>query len=376
MKDIINIVCDEGATSRVVIGSVEENFESLLPGGTPRIIIVTDAKVHANNLAFVNAHEHIVIGQGESSKTFVKLEEVYRQLLHMGADRSTFIVGMGGGIVTDVTGFVASTYMRGVRFGFLPTTLLAQVDASIGGKNGVNLDGYKNIIGVFNQPEFVLCDPELLSSLPDREFRAGLAEVIKAGIIGDAELFSMVERHSFEEIRSDAPLLRELIIRSIRVKTAIVEHDQRERGERRKLNLGHTFAHAIEKSFTNLSHGEAVAAGMAIVCDAAVRAGKLDEATADRIRNVISCMGLPTEFPVEMKQLLIAIRADKKREGNGIYLVFPRAIGECSVEMVNTDSLEEIFLDAAKAHQKPAPQSAVPEEAPEVPGSLSASEAL
>ena len=352
MKDIINIVCDEGATSRVVIGSVEENFESLLPGGTPRIIIVTDAKVHANNLAFVNAHEHIVIGQGESSKTFVKLEEVYRQLLHMGADRSTFIVGMGGGIVTDVTGFVASTYMRGVRFGFLPTTLLAQVDASIGGKNGVNLDGYKNIIGVFNQPEFVLCDPELLSSLPDREFRAGLAEVIKAGIIGDAELFSMVERHSFEE------------------------HDQRERGERRKLNLGHTFAHAIEKSFTNLSHGEAVAAGMAIVCDAAVRAGKLDEATADRIRNVISCMGLPTEFPVEMKQLLIAIRADKKREGNGIYLVFPRAIGECSVEMVNTDSLEDIFLDAAKAPQKPAPQSAVPEEAPEVPGSLSASEAL
>ena len=296
MKDIINIVCDEGATSRVVIGSVEENFESLLPGGTPRIIIVTDAKVHANNLAFVNAHEHIVIGQGESSKTFVKLEEVYRQLLHMGADRSTFIVGMGGGIVTDVTGFVASTYMRGVRFGFLPTTLLAQVDASIGGKNGVNLDGYKNIIGVFNQPEFVLCDPELLSSLPDREFRAGLAEVIKAGIIGDAELFSMVERHSFEEIRSDAPLLRELIIRSIRVKTAIVEHDQRERGERRKLNLGHTFAHAIEKSFTNLSHGEAVAAGMAIVCDAAVRAGKLDEATADRIRNVISawaCHGVP-----------------------------------------------------------------------------------
>ena len=266
--------------------------------------------------------------------------------------------------------------MRGVRFGFLPTTLLAQVDASIGGKNGVNLDGYKNIIGVFNQPEFVLCDPELLSSLPDREFRAGLAEVIKAGIIGDAELFSMVERHSFEEIRSDAPLLRELIIRSIRVKTAIVEHDQRERGERRKLNLGHTFAHAIEKSFTNLSHGEAVAAGMAIVCDAAVRAGKLDEATADRIRNVISSMGLPTEYPVEMKQLLIAIRADKKREGNGIYLVFPRAIGECSVEMVNTASLEDIFLDAAKAPQKPAPQSAVPEEAPEVPGSLSASEAL
>ena len=375
MKQVIEVGRGADAPSRVVIGDAINSLENYLPSGR-KVVIVTDPNVHRLYKEIINRYDYCLIGLGEPNKTLGTAGKLYGELLARGADRSTFLVGFGGGIVTDVTGFVASTYMRGVRFGFLPTTLLAQVDASIGGKNGVNLDGYKNIIGVFNQPEFVLCDPELLSSLPDREFRAGLAEVIKAGIIGDAELFSMVERHSFEEIRSDAPLLRELIIRSIRVKTAIVEHDQRERGERRKLNLGHTFAHAIEKSFTNLSHGEAVAAGMAIVCDAAVRAGKLDEATADRIRNVISSMGLPTEYPVEMKQLLIAIRADKKREGNGIYLVFPRAIGECSVEMVNTDSLEDIFLDAAKAPQKPAPQSAVPEEAPEVPGSLSASEAL
>ena len=375
MKQVIEVGRGADAPSRVVIGDAINSLENYLPSDR-KVVIVTDPNVHRLYKEIINRYDYCLIGLGEPNKTLGTAGKLYGELLARGADRSTFLVGFGGGIVTDVTGFVASTYMRGVRFGFLPTTLLAQVDASIGGKNGVNLDGYKNIIGVFNQPEFVLCDPELLSSLPDREFRAGLAEVIKAGIIGDAELFSMVERHSFEEIRSDAPLLRELIIRSIRVKTAIVEHDQRERGERRKLNLGHTFAHAIEKSFTNLSHGEAVAAGMAIVCDAAVRAGKLDEATADRIRNVISSMGLPTEYPVEMKQLLIAIRADKKREGNGIYLVFPRAIGECSVEMVNTDSLEDIFLDAAKAPQKPAPQSAVPEEAPEVPGSLSASEAL
>ena len=375
MKDIINIVCDEGATSRVVIGSVEENFESLLPGGTPRIIIVTDAKVHANNLAFVNAHEHIVIGQGESSKTFVKLEEVYRQLLHMGADRSTFIVGMGGGIVTDVTGFVASTYMRGVRFGFLPTTLLAQVDASIGGKNGVNLDGYKNIIGVFNQPEFVLCDPELLSSLPDREFRAGLAEVIKAGIIGDAELFSMVERHSFEEIRSDAPLLRELIIRSIRVKTAIVEHDQRERGERRKLNLGHTFAHAIEKSFTNSPtrsrsgrHGHRLRRGGTRRQARRSHGGPYPE----RHQQHGPAHGVPGRDET-------AAYCHPCRQETGRQRHLPR-LSACHRRMFGGDGeyrqLEDIFLDAAKAPQKPAPQSAVPEEAPEVPGSLSASEAL
>ena len=226
----------------------------------------------------------------------------------------------------------------------------------------MNLDGYKNIIGVFNQPEFVLCDPELLSSLPDREFRAGLAEIIKAGIIGDPELFAMAEGHTFEEIRSDADLLREMIIRSIRVKTAIVEHDQRERGERRKLNLGHTFAHAIEKSFTNFSHGEAVAAGVAIVCDAAVRSGKLDEATAGRIRAVIGRMGLPTEYPVELKQLLIAVKADKKREGNGIYLVFPRDIGNCTVEKVPIDELEAIFR--VPAATKPAAQPEEPLNAP------------
>lgn len=354
MKEIINMVCDEGTRSQVVLGSVEENFSRLIPQDSPRTIIITDAKVHANNLAFINSFEHIVIGQGESSKTFVKLEEIYRQLLSMGADRSTFIVGMGGGIVTDVTGFVASTYMRGVRFAFLPTTLLGQVDASIGGKNGVNLDGYKNIIGVFNQPEFVLCDPELLGSLPDREFRAGLAEIIKAAVIGDPELFALVESHSFEEIRSDRELLTQIILRSIKVKIAIVEHDQKEHGERRKLNLGHTFAHAIEKSFTTLSHGEAVAAGMAIICSAAVRAGKLDVSTARRICSVIGDKGLPTAFPVEIKKLLISLRADKKREGKSIYLVFPESIGRCTIEKVNTEDLESIFIDpeAAKAAEK------------------------
>lgn len=357
MKETINMVCDEGTRSQVVIGSVRENFSQLIPEDSPRTIIITDAKVHANNLAFVNSFEHIIIGQGESSKTFVKLEEIYRQLLSMGADRSTFIVGMGGGIVTDVTGFVASTYMRGVRFAFLPTTLLAQMDASIGGKNGVNLDGYKNIIGVFNQPEFVLCDPELLASLPDREFRAGLAEVIKAAIIGDPELFALVENHSFEEIRSDRELLTRIILRSIRVKTAIVEHDQRERGERRKLNLGHTFAHAIEKSFTVFSHGEAVAAGIAIICAAAVRAGKLDAATARRITGAIEGKGLPTEFPVETKKLLMSIRADKKREGKSIYLIFPESIGSCTVEKINTEDLESIFMDPEAS--KPSPKPAV-----------------
>lgn len=344
MKDIINILCREGDKSEIVIGSLADELETLLPKDKPRTIIITDAKVHANNLDFVNAHEHIVIGQGESSKTFIKIEDVYRQLLAMGADRSTFVIGMGGGIVTDITGFVASTYMRGVRFAFLPTTLLGQVDASIGGKNGVNLDGYKNIIGVFSQPSFVLCDPALLNSLSDREFRAGLAEVVKAAVIGDTGLFTLLEKHSFEEIRSDTELLHEIILRAIKVKTSIVERDQHEYGERRKLNLGHTFAHAIEKSFSNMSHGEAVAVGICMICNAAVRAGRLDATTSSRIINLIERLGLPVEPPVDIKQLLIFTRADKKREGDSIYIVYPTAIGNCSAEKTHIEELDIIFM--------------------------------
>ena len=338
------MVCDEGQKSQVIIGSVSQDFAGLMPADKPRTIIITDAKVHANNLAFINSYEHIVIGQGESSKTFIKLEEIYRQLLSMGADRSTFIIGMGGGIVTDITGFVASTYMRGVRFAFLPTTLLAQVDASVGGKNGVNLDGYKNIIGLINQPEFVLCDPELLGTLTEREFRCGLAEIIKAGIIGDPELFALIENNSVAEIRRNKPLLEEIILRSIRVKTDIVAHDQKECGERRKLNLGHTFAHAIEKSYPGFTHGEAVAAGMSLICETAVHRGILDAATSRRICTTIDRVGLPTACPVEKRKLLMAIKADKKKVGRNTYMVFPEAIGRCRIEMISNDAMESMFI--------------------------------
>lgn len=352
MKDIIDIKCGENIGSKIITGTLENDFKTSLPNDNPRVIIITDARVHSGNLAFINSYEHIVIGQGESSKTFVKLEEIYRQLLDMNADRSTFIVGMGGGIVTDITGFVASTYMRGVRFAFIPTTLLAQVDASIGGKNGVNLDGYKNIIGTFSQPQFVLCDTELLSTLSDKEFRAGLAEIIKAGIIGDPELFSIIESSSLETIRNDKNLLYDLIMRAIRVKTIIVEKDEREHGERRKLNLGHTFAHAIEKSTQNISHGEAVAMGMCIICDAAVKLNKLKEETAERIKKTITNIGLSAEYPVEIRRLLSVIRQDKKREGKIINFVFPREIGCCEIEKIDISELDNVFTCQPIAKQE------------------------
>ena len=215
------------------------------------------------------------------------VDETLELFIELGADRSTFVLAVGGGIVTDVAGFAAATYMRGLSFGFVSTTLLGQVDASVGGKNGVNVDGYKNMAGTFKQPRFVICDPEMLRTLSDREFRAGLAEVVKAAVIADADLFTRIENVSFEALRTDTDLLTDAISAAVRVKADIVERDEHETGDRRKLNLGHTLAHAIEKCSNRMNHGEAVAVGTALIAAAAVKLGVLQPADRDRIVNCL-----------------------------------------------------------------------------------------
>ena len=187
--------------SCVYIGNSKELLPMLLPD--KRIIVISDTNIDRTHHDLISPYEHILIGQGEQAKSFATLEHIYHQLIELGADRSSFILGIGGGIVTDIAGFVASTYMRGVEFGFITTTLLGAVDASVGGKNGVNIGGFKNMVGVFSQPKFVICDVALLQTLPEREFRAGLAEVIKTAILGDAELFRELEQTSFEELRNN-----------------------------------------------------------------------------------------------------------------------------------------------------------------------------
>lgn len=344
MSDVLEIKCNEGHRCKIVFGDVGENIEELLGDSGRRVIIVTDANVHLHNRAFIDSFDHILVGQGESSKTFKTVEEVCRKLLELNADRSTFLLGVGGGIVTDITGFVAATFMRGIDFGFIATTLLSQVDASVGGKNGVNLDGYKNIMGVIVQPEFVICDPAMLRTLPEREFRSGLAEIIKAGIIADPELFAMFERYSFEEIRKNTDIIKDMIKRAVKVKADIVRCDEREMGERRKLNLGHTFAHAMEKSLPTFSHGEAVAAGLIQICGAAVKMGKLSPHDSERIENVVDKMGLPTSYPIETRRLLTAVKYDKKKDKDIIRLVIPLSIGECDIVSVSLDEVESLFI--------------------------------
>ena len=327
--------------SRAYIGNATELLKELLP--EKRVIVISDSNIDRTHHDLISPYEHIFVGQGEQAKSLTTLDEIYRKLIEMGADRSTFILGIGGGIVTDIAGFVASTYMRGVEFGFVTTTLLGAVDASIGGKNGVNIGGFKNMVGTFSQPKFVICDVSLLHTLPVRELRAGLAEVIKTAILGDAELFNILEQSTFEQVQEEESLLPESLARSAQVKASVVAKDEREGGRRRILNLGHTLAHAIEKCTSKLSHGEAVATGLYHITNSALHLNLILQSDAERIFAVLEKYGFDTSLPIERKQLLDAIKGDKKRKGDSLHLIIPMAIGRVADRLYSFDMLSEIL---------------------------------
>ncbi len=342
VKEIIDIKRDNRTPSRVVVGDVLGILPELMPVGR-RVIVIVDRNVLGLYHDVVDGYEYIPIPGGEESKTLATVEAVYRRLIELGADRLTYVVGFGGGITTDIAGFVASTYLRGVDFGFVATSLLAQVDASVGGKNGINVAGYKNMAGVFNQPDFVLCDMRVLETLPKREFRSGLAEMIKAGIIGDPELFEILEKHTIGELLSDKALLTRAIVKAIKVKARIVEADETEKDERRKLNLGHTVAHAIEKLSDKYNHGEAVAIGLVAVAEMAVKAGMLASETCDRIIAVIKNTGLPVRTDIPASDIMAAVTHDKKVENGTLWLVVPLGIGEVATRRMTFDEIRRLL---------------------------------
>ncbi len=327
--------------SEVLVGCVGDLLPRLLPDR--RVVVVSDTNIDRHYHSLVNRFDHVLIGLGETSKTLLTADAVYRKFIELGVDRSTFILAVGGGIVTDVAGFVASTYMRGLDFGFISTSLLGQVDASVGGKNGVNVEGYKNMVGTFCQPRFVICDVNMLRTLPEREFRTGLAEIIKAGVIADSELFAMLEQCDFASLPKDTELLGKIVYRAVKVKADIVERDEREAGDRRKLNLGHTLAHAIEKSSSKMNHGEAVAVGLASIADAAARKGLMSAADKERLTDLLVRAGFDLTPPVAMSRLLKAVAKDKKSEGDSIHVVFPTAIGSCEVVRMPIDEFRAMF---------------------------------
>ena len=338
MSDIVKI----SNNSTLYIGRVADLLDSVLPKG--RVIVITDVNIDRLYPDLVHRYEHIVIGSGEAIKSLHTVEMIYDRLRAMGADRSTFLLGIGGGIVTDITGFVAATYMRGVEFGFISTSLLGQVDASIGGKNGVNVADYKNMVGTFLQPRFVISDVEMLRTLPRREFRAGMAEAVKSAIVGDAELFAHIEEHAGDALYSDVELLKRVVYGSVAVKSVIVAEDEREAGRRRVLNLGHTIAHAIEKSTHELNHGEAVAVGISMISHASVRMGIMVEECAERIDAVLQRLGFELRLPIALSAVLREVRYDKKKKDNILRVVLPESIGCCRVVDMPFDEFEKLFV--------------------------------
>lgn len=315
-----------------------------------RVIIITDINVYDLYKSVIDLYPHVVMGSGEQNKTLDAVQGIYRQLMELRADRGSYLVGFGGGIVTDVTGFVASTYMRGVAgFGFVASTLLAQVDASVGGKNGVNLDGFKNIIGTFNQPDFVLCDSGLLASLPERELRAGLAEVLKCGLIRDRSILDLFESVSSSgEFTADE--LQRAVVASVELKAAVVTADEREMGERKLLNLGHTLAHAVEKCSDDYLHGEAVGVGLVAAARISRGLGLLSDQELERVYSLVAKVGLPTEMPagVSIERLVEAALSDKKREAKHIDFIVMNGLSDAQIRRFDVDEFRQMVRDMVR----------------------------
>jgi 3-dehydroquinate synthase len=284
---------------------------------------------------------------GERYKTLSTIEQLAEKLVGLGADRRALVVALGGGVVGDVAGLLASLYMRGVDVIQVPTTVLAQVDASIGGKTGVDLKAGKNLVGTFHQPRAVLIDPDVLSTLPEREFRSGLYEVLKAGVIGRPQLFESFERERDAILRREPEVIDSLIAESVKLKAEVVSADEREGGLRQVLNFGHTIGHALETEtdYRGFLHGEAVAWGMIAAANIAAAVGKSSATTASRISRGVLGLGRLPKVEVRGAAIVRRLQTDKKTKDGVVHFILPRQIGQ--VEIVN-DVPREAVLDAVE----------------------------
>ncbi|HEY6766863.1 MAG TPA: 3-dehydroquinate synthase [Candidatus Sulfotelmatobacter sp.] len=289
----------------------------------------------------------ILMPDGEPAKRLATLEALAEKLVRFGADRKTVIIALGGGVVGDVSGMLASIYMRGVEFVQVPTTVQAQVDAAVGGKTAVNLKAGKNLLGTFYHPRVVLIDPEVLKTLSARQFRAGLYEALKCGIIGDVDLFVRFEQKRNEILKRDPVEVEALIAQSVKLKAEVVSADEQEGGLRRVLNLGHTIGHALEAEtgYKVLLHGEAVAWGMIAATNIALKVGRTDSVTAGRITDAVLGLGRLPEVNVLPRKIIARLSSDKKTKDGIVHFVLPREIGK--VEVAN-DVPQGAIIDAVE----------------------------
>jgi len=300
-------------------------------------VIITDEHVFTAHQKKFKNWNTIVLKPGEEFKVQATVDSVIVQLIEMGADRTTMLVGVGGGVITDLTGYIASIYLRGIHFGFVPTTLLALVDASIGGKNGIDVGVYKNMVGCIRQPKFILQDASFLVTLPDPEWKNGFAEIIKHAAIKDAALFRQLEENSLNVYQKRKQLVGQLIQRNAILKTKVVQADEFEQGDRKLLNFGHTLGHALENQYS-LLHGEAVAIGMAFAAKLSEQFSSFKQ--ADRVINLVEKYGLPVSASYDKDKVFTVLQSDKKREANVMNFVLLKSVGKASVQKI---PLEQIY---------------------------------
>lgn len=310
-----------------------------------KLILVIDHNVYNNHQKkFIDFEDVIVINGSEKSKTLEQSQIIIDKLLKMGADKNSLLLGIGGGVITDITGFVASIYKRGIPFGFLPTTLLAAVDAAIGGKNGVNADNIKNCIGTINQPDLILYDYQFFKTLSDEEFSNGFAEVIKYGCICDCELFDYLEMYDLQYFIKSPVALQMIIQKCIQIKSKIISKDPNDNSIRKTLNFGHTVGHAIEKDL-DLKHGYAVSIGMVVASQLSNTKIGLQKEDVERISMLLKRYNLPVDASTKSSDVMSLISNDKKKKGEMIDFVLLQSIGESEITPL---SLEEIKKDVKK----------------------------
>ena len=318
------------------------------------VVFITDAHVARYHPEAFGGQVPIVLPAGEEHKTLDNVGWLTEQLIQRGATRHSLLIGVGGGMVTDITGFVASVYMRGIRFGFVPTTLLAMTDAAIGGKNGVNTGLYKNMIGTVRQPSFILYDTSLLQTLPHTEWCNGFAEIIKYGCIFDAALLDELQLHDVAYYQNNPTALNALIQRCAAWKNKTVAEDENEQGIRKLLNFGHTAGHAIEKLY-GLAHGQAVAIGMVIACHLSEQETGLAPAVTQQLSAMLPQYGLPTHMTIHHQQVMEVLKSDKKRKNDQIDYILLTGKGQAVIKPLSLTTIAHTLAlyespDSTRSH--------------------------
>ncbi len=304
--------------------------------------LITDENVFAKQADKFAGWKTIVLKPGELFKNQDTVNYAIDQLIQLQADRQSFIVGVGGGVITDIAGFVASIYMRGIKFGFVPTSILAMVDASIGGKNGIDVGVYKNLVGVINHPQFLLHDYSFLETLPDEEWVNGFAEIIKHACIKDASMFYFLQEGTLAGFQSSVDEIRKLIQQNVDIKYNVVANDERESGERKLLNFGHTIGHAIENA-AELPHGSAISIGMMVACAISEKINNFSNEETEKIRSLLSRYQLPVAFNIDKANTWNILLHDKKKSGSNISFVVLDKIGKASLKKISLTDLQQLF---------------------------------